>query len=103
MNKIKIILVFSFSLLIISCGIFKQGHQTVFTEDLKLDNTSDFIDGCKEKILGDYDKAIASFKSCIKTDPSNPAPLYELAGIYYRQKNYQEALSLMERATRMES
>lgn len=102
MNKIKVILIFSLSLFIISCGIFKHGHQTVLTDEIKLDNTSDFIDGCKEKILGDYDNAIVTFKSCIKTDPSNPAPLYELAGIYYQQKNYKDGLPLIEKATKLE-
>lgn len=102
MNKIKIVLVFSLSLLIISCGIFKHGHKTIITEDIKLDNTSDFIDGCREKILGDFNNAIATFKSCIKTDPSNPAPLYELAGIFYQQKNYKDALPLTEKVTKME-
>jgi len=92
-----------FLLLLASCSIFKhERNNTALSQSQQLNNTSDFIDACKEKILGNYDKAIAGFSSCAKADPSNSGALYELAGIYYSQKNNKEALPLIEKAIKLE-
>jgi tetratricopeptide (TPR) repeat protein len=103
MTKFKsIILLLSFLLFITSCGLFKHSTKTSLTDSQKLDNTAEFIDGCKEKILENYDKAITSFLKCIKTDPSNASAMYELAGIYYVQKKYTDAMPLVEKAVKLE-
>lgn len=41
-----------------------------------------FIDGCREKIKGNIEIAESLFKECLRIDPNNPAPNYELANIY---------------------
>ena len=84
-----------------SCKIFKHEKVTLLTEQIKLDNTSLFIDGCKEKILGNYSKASTHFLSCVKVDPSNAAAYYELAGIYYVQKKDKDALAFIEKAVQI--
>jgi tetratricopeptide (TPR) repeat protein len=89
-------------LLLSSCGIFKHHKNTALTDSEKLENTSLFVDGCKEKILGDYDKAMTDFQACIKADPLNSGALYELAGMYYLQKKDKEALSMIEKAVKLE-
>ena len=97
-NKLSLFLL----LLLTSCGIFKHDKTNTLSQSQKLDNSYDFIDACKEKILGNYDKAIADFSSCAKTDPSNSAALYEIAGIYYLQKNYKAALPYIETAVKLD-
>lgn len=84
-----------------SCGIFRHDKKIILNESQKLGNTSEFINGCKEKILGNYDKAITHFLSCIKTDPDNAAALYELAGIYYVQKKNNEAIPFIKKAAKI--
>ncbi len=91
-----------FLLMASSCGIFKHEKTVTLSQSQKLDNTSEFIDGCKEKILENYDNAITSFLSCIRTDPSNAGALYELAGIYYLQKKDKNAIPLIEKAIKLE-
>jgi len=90
------------TLLLSSCSIFRHEKKTALTESDKLDNTSVFVDGCKEKILGDYDKAIINFLSCVRTDPSDAAAYYEIAGIYYLQKDNKDALPYVEKAVKLE-
>ena len=103
MNKHKYIVIISaFLLLTTSCGIFRHDKKISLNENQKLDNTSVFIDGCKEKILGNYDKAVIHFLSCIKTDPDNAAALYELAGIYYVQKKDNDAIAFIKKAVKIE-
>ncbi|NTW33937.1 MAG: tetratricopeptide repeat protein [Bacteroidetes bacterium] len=89
-------------LLISSCKIFTPEKSVKLTEDLKLDNTALFIDGCKEKIIGNYEKASSNFLSCIKTDPSNSAAFYELADVYNMQKKNKEALIFIEKAIKID-
>ena len=89
--------------LISSCGIFKKEKKLVLTQDLLLDNTATFIDGCKEKILGNYTKAQIKFLTCIRTDPDNAAAYYEMAGLYYIQQKDKEALPFIEKAVELNS
>jgi tetratricopeptide (TPR) repeat protein len=91
-----------FLLLTTSCVILKHEKKTNLDQSQKLNNTSEFIDGCKEKILDNYDKAATHFLSCIKTDPDNVAALYELAGIYSEQKKNNEAITLIKKTVKLE-
>jgi len=97
-NKIPLFLL----LLLTSCSIFKHEKTNTLSQSQKLENSSDFIDACKEKILGNYDKAISGFSSCAKTNPSNSGALYEIAGIYYLQKKEKEALPYIEKAVKLD-
>ena len=97
-NKFPLLLLLLFT----SCSIFKHEKTNTLSQSQKLDNSSYFIDACKEKILGNYDKAISDFSSCSKTDPSNSASLYEIAGIYYLQKNYKAAFPFIEKAVKID-
>jgi len=103
MNIFKKIIPFILVLLLASsCSIFKHEKKHILTQNEKLENTAEFIDGCKEKIAGDYDKAVLSFLSCIKTDPENSAALYELAGVYYLQKKDTDAMPFIKKAVELE-
>jgi len=102
MGRRYLLIILVFILLTSSCGIFGHGEKTALSESQKLDNTSEFIDGCKEKILGNYDKAVTHFLSCIKVDPCNAAALHELARIYYLQKKDDEAIAFVKKAVKIE-
>ena len=43
-----------------------------------------YIEGMKEKILGNHDEAIVLFQEVIKLSPKNDAACYELAQIYQK-------------------
>lgn len=105
MNFKKIIgLLVCISFFIVSCRTTKQEKPTtILTQSQKLDNTAVFIDACREKIAGNKDKAVNLFLSCIKTDPTNAAAYYEIAGLYYLQKKDKEALNYIEKAIKIDS
>ena len=42
-----------------------------------------FIDASKAKILSDFEQSIKLFESCVKIDPSQPTPHYELGNLYF--------------------
>ena len=41
-----------------------------------------FIDGNREKLLGNWDKAAAKFREVLEKDSKNDAAAYELARVY---------------------
>jgi tetratricopeptide (TPR) repeat protein len=105
MKFIKKIVPFLLQLVILltsSCGILKHEKKHSLSQNEKLQNTEVFINGCKEQITGDYDKAIISFLTCIKADPENSAALYELAGVYYMLKKDTDAMPLIKKAVELE-
>jgi tetratricopeptide (TPR) repeat protein len=103
MSAFKKIIPFLLVLLLASsCGIFKHEKKHSLTQNEKLENTEEFINGCKEKIAGDYDKAVLSFLTCVKADPDNSAALYELAGVYYLLKKDTDAMPLIKKAIELE-
>ena len=60
-----------------------------------------FIDGCRYRMLGETEKALAKFGECLKQNPNNDAALYEVAGIYADQKDYTKALEYLLPAIRL--
>ena len=57
-----------------------------------------FFDGLRYKTLGSYDKAIDKFLACIELDGSLATPMYELAQIYFLERNYEKSQFFAESA-----
>jgi tetratricopeptide (TPR) repeat protein len=51
-----------------------------------------FIDGNREKLLGNWEKAAIKFKEVLEKDPKNDAAAYELARVYEALKDTDKAL-----------
>ncbi len=58
----------------------------------KYKTSSLLIDASRAKIIGNTSEAIDLYKSIIQGDPKCAVAHYELANLYYSQKNYTEAL-----------
>jgi tetratricopeptide (TPR) repeat protein len=54
----------------------------VLSEREKITYEYNFHNANKEKILGNYENAIAHYAQCIKIDNTRPTPFFELANIY---------------------
>lgn len=52
-----------------------------------------FIDGNREKLLGNWEKAAAKFKEVLEKDPKNAAASYELARVYEALKDTEKAIA----------
>lgn len=108
MNKISILLIIITSILI-SCKTSQVSMQSDpkskvkdLTQEELLQNTGLFIDANREKLLGNYDKALSLFAQCIKKNPDYDAAMYEMAFILSQKKQYGEALLLAKRASKLD-
>ena len=61
-----------------------------------------YYEASKQKILGNYDKAIELYKKSLEQDPNDAAAMYELASIYTGQGNPADAAPLAEKAVELD-
>ncbi len=61
-----------------------------------------FFSGLKYKLLGNPQMAIEQFKNCIRLDGKEPAPMYEIALLYFQLGELEEALFFIESACEIE-
>lgn len=59
---------------------------------------ANYYEASKQKILGNYDKAIELYQKALEQDPDDAATMYELASIYNERGKIAEALPLAEQA-----
>jgi tetratricopeptide (TPR) repeat protein len=71
------------------------------TQEQQIQSTAIFLDGVREKELGNPDKAMALFNQCIKQNPEADAAMYELAMLKYMDKKYSEALPLSKNSVKL--
>ena len=62
-----------------------------------------FIDGCRYRMLGEEEKALARFADCLKINSQNDAAMYEIAGIYNDKKEYTKALEFLLPAIKLDA
>ena len=74
------------------------------TSEVKLseDNRKEFeylyIEGLKQKTLGNFDDAIKLFSRCLEIDSRSSATLYEMATIHVSKGDFQSSMFLLEKA-----
>jgi tetratricopeptide (TPR) repeat protein len=64
--------------------------------------TNIFIDATKAKLLGETDKAVALYESCLEKNPKHSASMYELAQLYFDNSDYTTAARFAEQASELE-
>jgi len=94
-----------------SCSTYKKSSKKVEKKEtaqeiqLTEEQTGEFeylfIEGLKQKSLGNFDKAIPLFSRCIEIDPGSSAAMYELAGINANKGDFASAMMLLEKAVSM--
>lgn len=114
MKNFKNILLFgtlSFSLL--SCSTTKKisstesvspkniVSETQLSEEMELQFEYLFIEGLKQRMLGNLEGAIALFSKCLEIDPQSAVSMYELSTIHIAKKDITSALGLLEQAHRL--
>ena len=108
MQAIRYILLFLLSLALL--GSCKSSQKSASQSNGKTRSSAgsgvalmnNFMNGNKEKILGNYELAITYFNKCLKFDPNHAASLYELANIYEFQGKDVMALSHIKRAVEID-
>ena len=96
MKRILIYFLLLTTLLVITngCGTTKKTTAATgkITEQDRINATYAYFNAVKEKLTGNENKAAELFATCLHTDPSNHAAMYELATIYSSQRKYSDAL-----------
>lgn len=77
----------------------EPGTATVTELQIQLQET--FIDGNREKLLGNWEKAAAKFQEVLEKDPKNDAAAYELARVYEMMKSDEKALAFARKAVEL--
>lgn len=76
----------------------KEGE---LTEQQKIEFEFYFIEGLKQKMMGNIDNAIQSFNNCTAINPKSAAVLYELARIHVLKGDLTSALPLLNEAIKI--
>ena len=71
---------------------------TQVTKDQEREFEYLFIEGLKQKSLGNIEKAIPIFSRCLEIDPSSSAAMFELANIHVAKGDFTSAMLLLEKA-----
>lgn len=79
----------------------KVQKEIKLTEQEKLEFDFAFAEATKAVLLGEVEKGISLYASCIKIDPSSAVVRYELANIYLSQGNLNSALELARGAVKL--
>ncbi len=62
-----------------------------------------FIEGIKQRTLGNSEEAIKIFSRCLEMDPYSSASLFEIANIHLLKGDYQSAMMMLEKAVSLDS
>jgi tetratricopeptide (TPR) repeat protein len=61
-----------------------------------------FIEGIKQRTIGNAEEAIKIFSRCLEIDPSSSTSLYEIANIHLARGDFQSAMLMLEKAVSMQ-
>ncbi|HFA50506.1 MAG TPA: tetratricopeptide repeat protein [Bacteroidetes bacterium] len=82
------------SLLFLSCfviWVLPVGAQPGSTSEGEVDLVATFIEGNREKLLGNWDEALEKFEEVLEHDRDNAATAYEMARVYEAKKDLESA------------
>lgn len=75
---------------------------TILNEKQKLELDFMFHEANKQRMLGNYEKALVLYSKCIKINPNQPFFHYELANLYTMANQQQIALQFAEKAVQLD-
>jgi len=100
-------------LLFLSCKVPQQAvKQDVEEESKELSMLTDdqkqqfqylFIEGIKQRTLGNSDEAIKIFSRCLEMDPYSSASMFDIANIHLLKGDFQSSMMMLERAVTLDS
>lgn len=79
----------------------KKSENTKLTPEQLMAYTTTYFNASREKMLGNMEDAENLYKQCIRLNPQEPSPYYELATIYTNQNKFAEALQLARKAAEL--
>ncbi len=113
MNKYYLIVFILLSFILFSCGtnkmvgnnkdksIAKSEKKDSVSEEKRIEFEFLYIEGLKQKMIGNSDNAVQYFNNCLDIDPNSAAVLYELANIHTQKGDFSSAKALLEKAIKI--
>ena len=105
MRKLKIIILILSIISLNSCFVKRLGKtntdKNTKQEKVELNFTYSFYEANKQKMLGNYDKAVGHYTKCTELKPNEAAPYYELAGIATSYNDLTSAQKYAEKAYKL--
>lgn len=93
MNRTEVrILLIVVIFLLQSCGIFRKKGVSQLSYEEKRKFEEAYFKASTEKVLGNTDEAIESFKDALDTDPSCHACMYQIANLNYAKQYLDDAI-----------
>ncbi len=80
-----------------------ETQQRKLTEQQQVEFDYAFIEATKAILLGNTEKGVSLYISCLQIDPTSAAACYELSNVYFRQEDYNSALELIRKAVKQEN
>lgn len=115
MNKYYLIVFILLSFILFSCGtnkmvgnvkekkVAKSVKKDSISEEKRIEFEFMYIEGLKQKMIGNSDNAVQYFNSCLDIDPNSAAVLYEIANIHTQKGDFSSAKALLEKAIQINS
>jgi len=76
----------------------KQSQETLLSEDQKNEFEYLFIEGVKQRNLGNVSNAASIFSRCLEIDPKSAVAMYEMGTLHFANKDLTSAALLLEKA-----
>jgi len=61
-----------------------------------------FIEGIKQRTIGNVDEAIKIFSKCLEMDPNSSTAMYEMANVHLVRGDFQSSMMMLERAVSLD-
>ena len=75
---------------------------SVLSDDQKQQFQYLFIEGIKQRTVGNPEEAVKIFSRCLEIDPSSSTSLYEIANIHLVRGDFQSAMLMLEKAVSLQ-
>ncbi|WP_372774552.1 tetratricopeptide repeat protein [Mangrovibacterium sp.] len=109
MNLEKIVNIVAIGLVVSACASTKTplvskpetattSQETLLSEDQENEFEYLFIEGIKQKKLGNTANAVSIFSRCLEIDPQSAVAMYEMGTLHYANKDLTSASLLLEKA-----
>lgn len=102
----KFLLIISIVITLASCSGNKELSKVIPQKELSEEESvafgQYFIDGLKQKVLGNYENAEKLYQKAFQINHTSAAVNYELGLIYNYQKNFQKAFEAFEQANKLD-
>jgi len=101
MLKIKLLIGIGIVFIFIACGSVKKVSKSK-DDNIELEFYTLFIDATKFAVQGDYKKAVAYYKECIRRFPEKAASYYQISNIYLSASDIETAKKYARRSAEID-